>query len=294
MPKDQAAYFRYFSGDAFVGARRAVPLQENESKRLTLYKLAAALLRAYANSANELGEAGYTTAEIVTIQSEVKFYENLRDEIKKHSGDAIDLKSYEPAMRHLIDTYIGATDSEKVSAFDDLSLIQLIVERGEDALNFLPKGIRDSVKASSETIKNNLRKLIINEHPINPEYYNDMSQLLDTLIKKRREEAIEYEKYLAEIVALTKQAANPAANPAGGSSYPKSLITSARRALYDNLGKNEELANNVDYEILAKKKDDWRGHKIKEKEVRYAIQGVLHDVELTDKIFEIVKHQRDY
>ena len=117
-----------------------------------------------------------------------------------------------------------------------------------------------------------------------------MSQLLDTLIQKRRKEAIEYEKYLAEIVALTKQAANPA----GGASYPKTLNTSARRALYDNLGKNEKLANDVDYEILAKKKDDWRGHKIKEKEVRYAIQGVLHDVELTDKIFEIAKHQRDY
>ncbi|MFZ4856180.1 MAG: type I restriction endonuclease subunit R [Desulfuromonadaceae bacterium] len=283
MPKDSLAYYRYFSSK---DAGDAEQLKENEPKRLTLYKLAAVLMRAYANIANEMEEAGCTVAQIAIIQSEVKFYENLRDEIKKHSGDAIDLKSYEPAMRHLIDTYIRAEDSEKVSAFDDLSLIQLIVERGEDALNSLPKGIRKSQSAMAETIENNLRKLIINEHPVNPEYYNDMSQLLDTLIQKRREDAIEYEKYLAEIVALTKQAANPA----GGASYPKSLNTSARRALYDNLGKNEKLANDVDYEILAKKKDDWRGHKIKEKEVRYAIQGVLHDVELTDKIFGMVKH----
>jgi hypothetical protein len=35
---------------------------------------------------------------------------------------------YEPAMRHLIDTYIRAEESEKVSAFDDISLIQLIVD----------------------------------------------------------------------------------------------------------------------------------------------------------------------
>ena len=117
-----------------------------------------------------------------------------------------------------------------------------------------------------------------------------MSKLLDALIRKRREEAMEYEKYLAEIVELTRKAKNPA----GGASYPKSLNTSARRALYDNLGKNEELAIDVDYAILAKKKDDWLGHKIKEKEVRYAILGVLKDVALTDKIFEIVKHQRDY
>lgn len=162
----------------------------------------------------------------------------------------------------------------------------MIVERGEEALNSLPKGIRKNKSAMAETIENNLRKLIINEHPINPEYYNNMSQLLDTLIQKRREDAIEYEKYLAEIVVLTKQAANPAR----GASYPKSLDTSARRALFDNLGKSEELAISVDYEILAKKKDDWRGHKIKEKEVRYAILGVLNDEELTDKIFGMVKH----
>jgi type I restriction enzyme R subunit len=50
-------------------------------------------------------------------------------------------------MRHLIDTYIRAEESELISAFDDLSLIQLIVERGPDAINSLPKGIRESKEA---------------------------------------------------------------------------------------------------------------------------------------------------
>ncbi len=35
--------------------------------------------------------------------------------MKKHSGDGIDLKMYEPAMRHLIDAYIRAEESEQVS-----------------------------------------------------------------------------------------------------------------------------------------------------------------------------------
>ena len=47
------------------------------------------------------------------IKEEVTFYENLRNEVKLHSGDAIDLKQYEPAMRHLIDTYIRAEESKK-------------------------------------------------------------------------------------------------------------------------------------------------------------------------------------
>jgi type I restriction enzyme R subunit len=35
-------------------------------------------------------------------------------------------------MRHLIDTYINAEESKVISAFDDMSLVELIVERGED------------------------------------------------------------------------------------------------------------------------------------------------------------------
>ena len=58
--------------------------------------------------------------------------------MKLASGDYVDLKMYEPAMRHLIDTYIRAEESEKVSAFDDMSLIQLIVERGPEVVNVLP------------------------------------------------------------------------------------------------------------------------------------------------------------
>ena len=78
-------------------------------------------------------------------------------------------------MRHLIDTYIRAEESEKISAFDDMSLIQLIVERGPDAVNALPKGIKDHNEAVAETIENNVRKLIINESPVDPAYYEKMS-----------------------------------------------------------------------------------------------------------------------
>jgi type I restriction enzyme R subunit len=145
-PQNQSAYFRFFSAKDHGNAEQ---LKENEPKRLALYRLTASLIRAYANLANEMEEAGYTTGQAVAIKEEVVFYENLRDEIKKHSGDAIDLKMYEPAMRHLIDTYIRAEESEKVSAFDDMSLIQLIVERGTSAVEALPKGIRETAKGHS-------------------------------------------------------------------------------------------------------------------------------------------------
>lgn len=286
-PKDTAAYLRYFCAADTADKNQ---LKDNESKRITLYKLTVSLIRAYADLASEMAEAGYTQVQTDKIKQEVDHYEKVRTEVKMASGDYIDLKMFEPAMRHLIDTYIRAEDSEKISAFDDMSLVQMIVERGLDAVKELPKGIRDNKEAVAETIENNLRKVIIDEQPINPKYYEKMSELLDSLIKQRRDGALEYEKYLAELVALAVKVQKPG----GGSDYPKTLNTGAKRALYDNLGKDEDLALAVDYAVLSSKKDGWRGHKVKEKEVRYAVKRVLNEEPLAGDIFELVKNQSDY
>ena len=117
-----------------VESGNADQLKANEQKRLTLYKSVAGLLRAYANLANEMSEAGYSDAEAREIKAEVDRYERVRQEVKLGSGDYIDLKVYEPAMRHLLDAYIRAEESETLSDFDDLTLVELIVQRGEAAM----------------------------------------------------------------------------------------------------------------------------------------------------------------
>jgi type I restriction enzyme R subunit len=237
-PHDTAAYLRYFCAK---DSGNADQLKENEPNRLALYKHVAALVRAFASIANELPEAGYSPAEADAIRAEVDHFEKARTEIKLASGDYIDLKMYEPAMRHLIDTYIRAEESEKVSAFDDLSLVKLIVERGPSAVDELPEGIRTNKEAVAEAIENNVRKIIIDEQPINPRYYDRMSQLLDALITQRRQEALEYQNYLAQIAELARQVTNPTT----GQTYPNSLDTSAKRALFDNLNQDEQLALGV-------------------------------------------------
>jgi len=142
----------------------------------------------------------------------------------------------------------------------------------------------------AETIENNLRKVIVEERPTNPTYYDKMSELLDSLIRQRQQQAEEYEQYLANIVELARQVQNPTVMAA----YPKLLNTRAKRALYDNTGKNEQRALELDEAIKLKKKDGWRGNKIKEREVRYAILSVLKDETLTNEILELVKNQDEY
>ncbi len=287
-PRDTAAYLRFFCA---ADSGNAEELKDNEPKRVALYKLVAALLRAYANLANEMAEAGYSRAESAEIMAEVDHYEKVREEVKLASGDYVDMKVYEPAMRHLLDTYIRAEESEKISAFDNLTLIELIVERGEDALESLPDGIGSNPEAMAETIENNVRRLIIDEMAVNPKYYEKMSQLLDALILQRKQEALNYKVYLDRIVALTKKVSKPESQ----TSYPARISSAARRALYDNLGQDEELAVRVDTAILEVKKDDWRGMRAKRIEVRNAIKSVLGDDEgLVAAIYKIAESQRDY
>lgn len=285
-PKGSLQYIHYFCGNDPSDKDQ---LQENEPRRIALYKSAVALIRAYANIANEMEEAGYSTAETETIKNEVDYYEKVRTEIRLASGDYIDLKTYEPAMRHLIDTYIRAEDSRKVSAFDDLSLVQLIVEHGREAIDTLPEGIRNNHETVAETIENNLRRKIMDEQPVNPKYFEKMSHLLDILIRQRREEALAYEQYLDQIMELAAQVQNPA----DSNEYPSKLDSDAKRSLYDNLNRDEALALALDNEIRNTKKDDWRGNKIKEREVRYVIANHLPENKV-DEIFELVKKQRDY
>lgn len=187
----------------------------------------------------------------------------------------------------------------------------MIIERGGDAVTQLPTGLREHPEAMAETIENNVRRLIIDEMAVNPKYYETMSELLDALIKERKQQAMDYQAYLKKIVALTQQVHQPQT----GKSYPLAINSPARQALYDNLKNVEGLAEpanpenrvaeaspdiaeaaalTVDEAIRRVKKDGWRDNRFKQIEVHNAIKAVLGDVGLVDKIFEIVKNQRDY
>ncbi len=285
-PKEEKDYIHYFCGNT----EDKDDLKANEQKRLTLYKTTAKMLRAYAEVAGEMKEAGYSDAEAEQIIKDIDYYEKVRKVIMLASGEWIDLKSYEAGMRHLIDTYIQADDSVKISAFDDLGLIELIVQRGESAIDSLPDSIKKNKEAVAETIENNVRKLIIDEMKTNPKYYGLMSTLLDELIKQRKRDAIEYQIYLQEIIELTKLVNKPDTSDR----YTARLNTGAKRALFDNLNENEEVALALDNAIVNVKKADWRGNLMKEREIRREIRKFVPEEEELNRIFELVKNQQDY
>ena len=64
----------------------------------------------------------------------------------------------------------------------NIKLVELLAERGKNAITDLPASLSGDKEATAETIENNLRRVIIDESPTNPMYYEKMSALLDELI----------------------------------------------------------------------------------------------------------------
>jgi type I restriction enzyme, R subunit len=307
-PRTELEYIHYFCGNTEIPD----DLKDREPQRVALYKAVASLVRSYANIADELAAASYSPPEIYRIKNQLDRYLNLRKVIRKASGENIDLKAYEADMRHLIDTYIEANEPRKISPFDDIPLLDLIVKTGiAKAIDELPKGIKADRAAVAETIENNVRSKIVKESLSDPAYYAKMSVLLDEIIAARKQRAIEYEDYLQKIAVLAKQVAGQSAD------LPAQINTPGLRSLYNNLLPNTSAANNIaaeadgtyvttqnasiidlalkiDQTVKYVRLDDWRGNQAKEQQIKAALYGLLQSTDEVERIFRIVEQQAEY
>ena len=287
-PKETLQYQHYFCA---AEAGNADQLKANEPKRVELYKSVSGLVRAYAVLANDMDAAGYTVEQAAAIKKEVAHYVAVRDEVKLGANENVDFKQFEAGMRFLLDTYIQAGNSEIVAEFEDTGLVDLIVQRGAGAIDALPPGIKRNKDAVAETIVNNVRKTIIDEHAMNPKYYETMSSLLDALIEQRRQEAIDYKQYLEELIALAIKVGKKESDTV----YPDWAKNGAQKALVDFGWEDGAIAIQLDAVIGVAKPHDWVGNKMKEKIVANAIKKVLPiDFDRFNELFDLVRARDEY
>ncbi|MCH8331964.1 MAG: type I restriction endonuclease subunit R, partial [Bacteroidetes bacterium] len=285
-PHGDLEFIRYFCGNPEIPEE----LKIRETHRTALYKAIVSLIRAYANIADDMEGIGYNYRETGEIKNEVDHYFKLREVIRRASGETLDMKPYEADMRHLIDNYIQAEESKKVIDFGDLTMLDIISKIGiEGALGALPEGIRKNKEAVSETIENNVRRKIIKDHLIDPAYFEEMSKVLDEIIKERRSGALSYEEHLKKIVDLANDV-----NRGHDENLPNILKTAAQRVLYNNLNSNEDLAIAIHEAVRNNKKADWRGNRQKEQEIKAAMYKVMDDKAEVERIFEIIMEQPEY
>ena len=285
-PKGELEYIHYFCGNTELPD----DLKDREPQRVALYKATVALMRAFANIADRLEPAGYSPARIDAIKGLVKTYLNIRDIVRLASGESLDLKAYEADMRHLIDTYIEAAQPRTISPFENASLLELIDKTGiANAIGEQLGGLQGTPEAVAETIENNVRSKIVKEHLSDPAYYEKMSALLDEIIAARKARALEYEEYLKRIGQLAQHVQSGQAD-----NTPPAVNTPGRRALYNNLNQDADLALRVDAAIHAARPDDWRVVPTKHPAITAVLYSVLADREAVEKVFNIILNQDEY
>jgi type I restriction enzyme, R subunit len=308
LPREVEQYLHYFCGDA----ANPNALNETEALRVSFYKAAATFVRAFTAIAQDLTAAGYSDAEAAALRKEAEFYADIRAAIKKHSGEELDIKPYEADMRHLLNTYIYADPAADLAELANVPLTELIIETGiHDAIarKLNEKG-KLSRNAIAEAIINNVRKTIIRDQLTDPRFYDQMSKLLDDLIKQSRADTAAYEEFLRKAEALVKRLA--AKQPEAG--VPAALHGKREATvIYNNLpailgiapGAAErdpnggatlvELALEIDRVMRERAPAGWKGDQTREAQVLNALFPLLdRNREATRVLFELVKNQSGY
>ncbi len=310
-PREVEQYLHYFCGDA----NDPKALNDTEALRISFYKSVAAFVRAFAAISQDLDEAGYSAAEIASLNKEIEFFSEIRAAIKKHSGEELDIKPFEADMRHLINTYIQADPADPLGAIDNYSLVELIIETGiHDAIakKLNEKG-KLSKNAVAEGIINNVRKTIIRDQLTDPKFYKEMSKLLDDLIKQKHDDTESYEEFLRKAEALVKQMARGQSDkniPMELHGKPEATV------IYNNLseilsrpkpanGVREDqadfgnsrldLALKIDRAMREQAPAGWKGDDTREKQVLNALFPLLgRNREVTIAVFELIKNMPGY
>ncbi len=313
LPREVEQFLHYFCGDA----ANPNALNETEALRVSFYKAVAVFVRAFAAVAQDLTEAGYSDAEAAALQKDVAFYSEIRSAIKKHSGEELDIKPYEADMRHLLNTYVQADPAADLGALDQVPLTELIIETGiHDAIarKLNEKG-KLSRNAIAEGIINNVRKTIIREQLTDPRFYEQMSQLLDDLIKQSRADAAAYKEFLKKAEALVKRlVAKQPDEDVPAALHGKREAT----VIYNNLPRILALVRVVQAEGVAESTPEfgdarlrlaleidrvmrerapagWKGDQAREAQVLNALFPLLNrNREATLALFELVKNQPEY
>jgi type I restriction enzyme, R subunit len=302
-PREVEQFLRHFCGEA----SNPQALIDTEALRVAFYKAVATFVRAYADIAQNLPDAGYSDAEAAAIGKEVEFYRDIRAAIKRHSGEELDIKPFEADMRHLLNTYVQADPAAGLGDLESLPLTDLIIKTGiHDAIarKLNEKG-KLSRNAIAEGIINNVRKTIIREQLTDPKFYAEMSKLLQDLIQQSREDAAAYERFLKDAEALVRRMAERGRgnHPDELDAYPVAIV------LFNNLASipattfqcptddaaKAKIALELDRAMRERAPAGWKGDATRETQVLNALFPIMgRDREATRAIFEIIKQQPGY
>ena len=246
---------------------------------------------------NELGKE-----DIEKHKSYFKFYQKLRQSVKRRYSDSIDHKEYEARMQKLIDNYIAAEGMMYITNPVDILDEKAFEEEVKRA---------DNPRSKADTIRTRLGKSISEKWDENPSYYKKFSERIEKVLedyKNKRISEVDYLNKMEDIMNKYREKKDEA-------NYPDAIkYNENAQAFYgavsevvceseseygetDDLG---ELALQIDNIIREKCKVDWHNNTDVHNQIAQEIDDIIFDytektgIELTfddiDKIIEKVKN----
>lgn len=285
-PKDLEDYCNYFCYPSnATEEEQEVWIEKNLQKRTILYNSIKLLERIYADLASEIDKV-YTEEEAKAVYKRVHDYEQLRTALMLRSGDTVDLKMYDAEMRSLIDRYVSADSSETIDDLSQMSFLD-IIKREIDGTGDMKKRCGGE-RGSAEAMIHNTRHYLNRSKTSNANLYKRLSVRLQKLLEEMRQEKIEYAEFLQKIKEINEELLN------GGIISDPRINTMAKKALFDNLGEDADLALSVYDAINVSYAQGFRQNPAFQVRMKKAIRSKLKDTEFSvDDIWNIVISHRE-
>jgi len=295
LPKTIDDYFDFFCFDQRTTKPEEEPakLEENARKREDFYAACARLVHAFAAIDTSMIDAGYTKEECAAICAKVKDYDQIRDALMKRCGDFVDLKAYDATMRQLLDQYVTARHAEKISGseMDDLSFLDLIVTDPTGGELTTDPGAEEALggkRGVAETIAAHVRRVINRKRESNPAEYRSFSDRINRLLDDLRQRRIDYAEFLKQVVDVAKELKDKRI-------VDPRIDSEGKRALYEFLGKDIDLALAVDRAVQNNKTPGYREIETRRWDVIDAIADALKGTEYdAETVYNIVKSNEEY
>ena len=290
-PRDTPAFLHYFCA-ADTADRDA--LKENEPRRVALYKHVGALVRAYAEPRQRDGRGGL-------LRGRGGGHQGRGGPLRgRPEGGQARLRATTSTRR--CSSRPCATSSTPTSAPTTARRSRRSTTSASSSSSWTGgsgrprrrsrRGSRRDPEAMAETIENNVRRVIIDEQDGEPEVLR-----ADVGAARRPHRGAAGEG--ASTTPRTSRSWPTSPGRSTGRSRRRATrrgsTPAPRRALYDNLGGDADLAVRIDEAVRSTKRADWRGNRFKEKEVLLAVREALGAYEAkAPEVFELVKAQDDY
>ena len=231
-----------------------------------------------------------------------KFYQKLRESVKRRYSDTIDNKEYEARMQKLMDNYIAAEGMMRITNPVDIL--------DEKAFEEEVKRI-DNKRSKADTIRTRLGKSISEKWDENPAYYKKFSERIEKVLEDYKNKRISEADYLSNMEDIM----NKYREKKDESNYPETIkYNENAQAFYGvvnevikesgvEYGSVDDLATlsvEIDGVIKEKSKVDWHDNIDVHNKIAQEIDDILYEytnktgVEISfdyiDKIIEKVKN----